>query len=347
MKILFATYSLAFQNPGGGERVLLALRQELQALGHRVDLYDPWLHDPAEYELVHYFSCVENSFWEVVKESAPHVRLIVTPTLFISDDLKAPQSRLKRKITRFLSKSSDSPATQFSRFALPDFWLPTTFSELKGLETAFGIQNDRMKVLPNGIHPAFLEKAEPELFRKNYEIEGDFVLHVGRFHPVKNQLRLMEATEKAEFNAVFIGSPDAEHSAYYRQCISRASTSKVKIRIIPAMTQDNPLLASAYLAASVFALPSEFETFGIAALEAAVAGCSLVLTQKIKSGEIFKEIAYFVEPDSTDEIVEGLKEAMSNPPSDGDLSIRKRLALIYSWPKIAKDLEQIYFSLKP
>ena len=36
----------------------------------------------------------------------------------------------------------------------------------------------------------------------------------------------------------------------------------------------DPLLASAYAAARVFALPSWFETPGLAALEAALAGCS-------------------------------------------------------------------------
>ena len=40
----------------------------------------------------------------------------------------------------------------------------------------------------------------------------------------------------------------------------------------------DPLLASAYAAARVFALPSWFETPGLAALEAALAGCSVAIT---------------------------------------------------------------------
>ena len=44
------------------------------------------------------------------------------------------------------------------------------------------------------------------------------------------------------------------------------------VRWLGASDHDDPLLASAYAAARVFALPSWFETPGLAALEAALAG---------------------------------------------------------------------------
>jgi hypothetical protein len=59
MRVLFATYSSAFQNPGGGEIVLLSLKRELQTLGHAVELYNPWKHHFADFERIHYFSSVE------------------------------------------------------------------------------------------------------------------------------------------------------------------------------------------------------------------------------------------------------------------------------------------------
>src|SRR4051812_31894955 len=123
MRLLFATYSLAFQNPGGGERVLLSLRRELEALGHEVDLFDPWRHDVESYDLIHYFSCLETSFWSHAKARAPKVPLVVTPTLFLPDDWKS------RVATRFRLAALDvlgslglSRDDRWSRLSLPDLW---------------------------------------------------------------------------------------------------------------------------------------------------------------------------------------------------------------------------------
>src|SRR4051812_36857432 len=146
MRLLFATYSLAFQNPGGGERVLLALRRELEAQGHEVDLFDPWRHDVAAgYDLIHFFSCVETSFWHHARERAPRVPLAVTPTLFAPDGRKA---RLRSRARILASKAAGFE--RWSHLQLPDAWLPTTLAEAEGLREAWSVPRSRIRVFPNG-----------------------------------------------------------------------------------------------------------------------------------------------------------------------------------------------------
>ncbi len=58
----------------------------------------------------------------------------------------------------------------------------------------------------------------------------------------------------------------------------------------------DPLLASAYAAARVFALPSWFETPGLAALEAALAGCAVVITPYGSTREYFGDLVEYARP---------------------------------------------------
>ena len=62
------------------------------------------------------------------------------------------------------------------------------------------------------------------------------------------------------------------------------------------LDHDDPLLASAYAAARVFALPSWFETPGLAALEAALAGCAVVITPYGSTREYFGGLVAYARP---------------------------------------------------
>ena len=73
------------------------------------------------------------------------------------------------------------------------------------------------------------------------------------------------------------------------------------------------LLASAYAACDVFVLPSQFETPGIAALEAGLAGAKIVITPVGGTKRsYFGNNAIYVEPTSTENIAEGILAALKN-----------------------------------
>ena len=68
-----------------------------------------------------------------------------------------------------------------------------------------------------------------------------------------------------------------------------------------------------YARASVFALPSRYEPFGLAALEAAMAGCALVLGDIPTLREIWDGAALFVPPDDREEWVSALNTLAEDP----------------------------------
>lgn len=79
-------------------------------------------------------------------------------------------------------------------------------------------------------------------------------------------------------------------------------------------------LAHCYARAGVFALPARYEPFGLSALEAALAGCALVLGDIPTLRELWHGAALFVEPDDDVALAAALESLA------GDRAARERLA---------------------
>lgn len=65
--------------------------------------------------------------------------------------------------------------------------------------------------------------------------------------------------------------------------------------------------------ASVFALPARYEPFGLAALEAALSGCALVLGNIASLREVWDDAAIFVDTDDEGELVSVARELLDDP----------------------------------
>jgi glycosyltransferase involved in cell wall biosynthesis len=65
--------------------------------------------------------------------------------------------------------------------------------------------------------------------------------------------------------------------------------------------------------ASIYALPARYEPFGLSALEAALAGCALVLGDIPSLREVWEEAAVFVPPDDVDMLVRTLRRLVTEP----------------------------------
>jgi glycosyltransferase involved in cell wall biosynthesis len=90
------------------------------------------------------------------------------------------------------------------------------------------------------------------------------------------------------------------------------------IRGLGALSSDQ--LARWFSRASIVALPARYEPFGLSALEAALAGCALVLGDIPSLREIWGDAAWFVAPDDVD----GLHAAIAQLIADE--GVRTRLA---------------------
>jgi sucrose-phosphate synthase len=86
---------------------------------------------------------------------------------------------------------------------------------------------------------------------------------------------------------------------------------------------------------SVFVLPSVYEPFGLAPIEAAACGLACVATKNGGPSEIFEDgSGVLVDPFDVDDIARGLAEALDRQE---DLSVRgrKRVLAMYTWDKTA------------
>jgi glycosyltransferase involved in cell wall biosynthesis len=85
--------------------------------------------------------------------------------------------------------------------------------------------------------------------------------------------------------------------------------------------------------ASVFAEPARYEPFGLAALEAALCGCALVLGDIPSLREVWGEAATFVAPDDGDALVRALNALLDDPVRRAWAGMRARARALHYPPE--------------
>ncbi|HSP81255.1 MAG TPA: glycosyltransferase family 4 protein, partial [Myxococcaceae bacterium] len=89
---------------------------------------------------------------------------------------------------------------------------------------------------------------------------------------------------------------------------------EVRPRCVRPLGRLPPRELSGYMGrASIYALPARYEPFGLSALEAALAGCALVLGDIPSLREVWEEAAVFVPPEDTDMLMRALRRLVTEP----------------------------------
>ncbi|WP_221931021.1 glycosyltransferase family 4 protein [Telmatospirillum sp. J64-1] len=105
-------------------------------------------------------------------------------------------------------------------------------------------------------------------------------------------------------------------------------------------------LCEAMARAAIFALPARYEPFGLAALEAALSGCALVLGNIPTLRELWEGCAVFVDPDDHEGLQAALSELTADPVRREDLGQAARLrATRYSAARMADSYAALYAGL--
>jgi glycosyltransferase involved in cell wall biosynthesis len=99
--------------------------------------------------------------------------------------------------------------------------------------------------------------------------------------------------------------------------------------------------------AAVFALPARYEPFGLAALEAALAGCALLLGDIPSLREIWRDAALFVSPEDNDALGDALDLITSDERLRALMSARaRRRAREFSVQRMATEYMRLYRRLR-
>jgi glycosyltransferase involved in cell wall biosynthesis len=329
--VLFHAPSFAFQSPGGGENQLMQTGRHLDALGVPVRLFSPWT-DRLEYaRLLHLFGMSREGLELARIARARRVPVVLSPICWIEPRSMAALDRLKWTMKLAVPRW---PSWRRELLALARAILPNSHAEARQLVHYFGADPRAIHVVPNGVARRFAE-ARPDLFRSAYGA-ADFVLFAGRIEPRKNVLGLVRAVRSLGLPLVVFGSPPAGYEGYAEAC-RRDGGAAVDWR--GAVDHDDPRLASAYAAARVFALPSWFETPGLAALEAALAGAAILITPFGCTREYFGDRVKYAGPDRPRALHRALERAWS---TGADPHLAREVAARYLWSNVARRTVEVY-----
>jgi glycosyltransferase involved in cell wall biosynthesis len=342
--VLLHAPSFAFQAPGGGENQLVQTGMHLEALGQSVRPFCPWTDRLKHARLLHLFGMSREGL-----ELARRARALGTPVVlspiswFEPSALWALEKGPARKIAGLAARGARRiapglPGWRRELLSLADRILPNSHAEANQLVSLFAADPEKIRVVPNGVLDRF-RSASPEPFRERLGTDEDFVLFVGRIEPRKNPLGLIRAMRRlggVHPRLVIIGDAPPESRGYLERCRAEGGDA---VRWLPAIDHHDPLLASAYAAARVFALPSWFETPGLAALEAALAGVPIVITPFGSTSEYFGGRVAYARPGKVGEIADAIRAQWSR---GRDPRLASFVASHYLWPRVAQETAEAY-----
>ena len=236
---------------------------------------------------------------------------VIARLLFNGERIVSPSYLLyghRRSMTRIIRNAS--------------MLLPNSENEYKRLQKRLKVSAP-YRVIPNAIDSGLFRPAADAPVR-----EDDLVLCVARIEGRKNQLNLIKAVNESSFRLILIGAPAVNQTVYYEECRRAAGPA---VSFVNILSQEE--LPVYYSRAGVHALPSWFETTGLSSLEAAVMGCSVVITDKGDTREYFEDHAYYCDPASPASILEALKRAAKEGPSE---ILRAKILSQYTWQHTAR-----------
>ena len=166
------------------------------------------------------------------------------------------------------------------------------------------------EAIPNGLAPATLAPQPKE----------HYVLGVGRmWDEAKNLAALERVGGRLDWPVVVAGEGS------------------------PLGRVDGEPLRRLYACAAVFAEPARYEPFGLAALEAALCGCALVLGDIATLREVWAEAAIYVDPFDDDALAAALQRLIDHEAERERLGrAAHRRALVYSRERMAAAYLDLY-----
>jgi len=338
--VLLHAPSFAFQAPGGGENQLIQTARHLEAMGLPVRLFCSWTDRLERARLLHLFGMSREGLELARRAKARGTPVVLSPICWFQPGaLWNLERSWARKVGSLAARSlrrlcPNLPGWRRELLALCERILPNSHAEARQLTALFGVNPERLAVVPNGVLSTF-RGACPALFRERFG-DGEFALFVGRVEPRKNTLGLIRAVRSLRLRLVVLGEAPPECRTYHERCRAEGGDA---VAWLASTDHEDPLLASAYAAARVLALPSWFETPGLAALEAALAGTAVVITPFGSTREYFGDRVLYARPDRLGEIKSAIARGWSAGP---DPRLAGFVAAHYLWPRVAHRTAEVY-----
>jgi glycosyltransferase involved in cell wall biosynthesis len=267
-------------------------------------------------------------------------RTPVVATVYDAIPLRAPQwanSRLRR-IKNWLLRSSVDHA---------DLVIAISQAAVAELVEHFGIPEARIRVVPLGIDPQWLEAPPPARVRQTlaaYGLVPGYFLFVGTLQPRKNLDTLLAAYDRlpprvaAEHQLVIVGKYGWNAESLREDLRRRAAGQRcVWLNYVPAAE-----LRELYEGAGALVFPSLAEGFGLPVLEALGAGLPVVASDLPVLHEVAGGLAEFVPPLDADAMAAAMNRALEQSKSGGASEDRRGWARGMDWRSCARRTIGVY-----
>ncbi|MEK7450492.1 MAG: glycosyltransferase family 1 protein [Patescibacteria group bacterium] len=242
---------------------------------------------------------------------------------------------------------------QLQKIALrrADAIITDSLSSRRDIVRHTGISEDKISVVYLAAGEEFkklkIGNWESEI-KKKYSLPDKFILYVGDATWNKNLPRLIEAAKSMKIPLVMVGKAlidkGFDRDNPWNQDLVRVEKLIEKDRNILRLgfisTGD---LVMIYNLATVFAMPSLYEGFGLPILEAMSCGCPVVTTKEGSIPEIAGNAAFYVDAYDINSISNGIKKMLTDDTLGYGLSKKGILqAKKFSWKKTAKETFSMY-----
>lgn len=212
----------------------------------------------------------------------------------------------------------------------------------------FDVDPDKIRVIHNGIDLDLYRPITTDATRKAFDIDGPYILFVGRTSRQKGMTYLIEAMEKVDPGVRLVCCTSAPDTKEVEDEIAALIAKQPRVLWINSLLREEQYV-ELYSNATLFACPSVYEPFGIINLEAMACKTPVVASRVggILETVVDGETGVLVEPANSQALADGINSLLRNPErvkAYGENG-RKRVEQHFSWSYIAQQTEQMYREL--
>jgi glycosyltransferase involved in cell wall biosynthesis len=204
-----------------------------------------------------------------------------------------------------------------------------------------GPYGKKISVVYEAADPRFLNEAQGEQISavlKKYRINREYILFIGFLEPRKNLERLLRAysmiKDSVSHDLVIAGG----QGWWYERTYRAVTELGISDRVVFTGYVDDADLPHLYKGAALFAFPSLYEGFGIAALEAVFSGTPVLASNNSALPEILGDAAAYADPFDTAKLASEMERLLTSREALSALKKNCRGAgAKYSWQKAARE----------
>lgn len=246
---------------------------------------------------------------------------------------------------------------QIQKFALRNTSQIITDSESskKDIIKYAGIKDSTINVIYLAAGEEFqkcqISNVKCQMLKDKYHLPEKFALYVGDVTWNKNLPRLIEAVKRVKVPLVMVGNALVQEDVEMSNPWNKDFTKVLKL-----VNGDNSIsrlgfvskeeLVLLYNIATVFAMPSLYEGFGLPLLEAMSCGCPVITSKSGSILEIAGEACRYVDAYEVDSIAQGISEVFENQNLQKELSEKGiKQSKKFTWRKTADETMDVYRSV--